>query len=170
MERSVAIANEFLRLPNGKGLTQMQLQKLVYFAHGWSLSLTNEPLTSDPVEAWDFGPVYPDLYEHTKFFGKAPIGRLITPDDDELARFFLNEKSDRPAYRASLGERQRAIIKQVWSKYGKLSGARLSALTHQPGTPWFQVYKNGIGKSQEIDNNLIQDHYNEIADRSRNPA
>jgi uncharacterized phage-associated protein len=170
VDRSVAIANEFIRLPGGKGLTQMQLQKLVYFAHGWSLSLANAPLTTDRVEAWDYGPVYPDLYDHTKFFGKAPIGRLITPDDDEVARFFSNSKTGRPPYKADLDSKQRAIISHVSKKYSGLSGARLSALTHQPGTPWFSVYKNGTGRNEEIDNNLIQDHYNVIANRNRAPV
>lgn len=54
------IANEFIRrgLREGRAFDQMQLQKLVYIAHGWCLAFSGEPLTGDRPEAWDFGPVY----------------------------------------------------------------------------------------------------------------
>lgn len=167
MDRSVAIANEFLKKPGGRNITQMQLQKLVYFAHGWNLALSHEPLTSDVPEAWAYGPVYADLYDHTKFFGKSPIGRLITPDDDEAGRFFTRSKPSRPAYQARLSEREEAIIAHVWQRYGKLGGAQLSKLTHQPQTPWARTYKGGKGKNEPIDNRLIQEHYEQLAERLR---
>lgn len=163
MDRSVAIANEFLRRAGSNGLTQMQLQKLVCFAHGWNLALSDEPLTSDLPQAWNYGPVYVDLYDHTKFFGRSNINREITPDDDEAIRFFSNAKSGRPAYRANLNARESEIIERVWKRYGSLSGARLSALTHQADTPWSKVYASGLGKNSTIPNELVKAHYVALA-------
>jgi uncharacterized phage-associated protein len=165
MDRAVAIANEFLRKQGGASLTQMQIQKLVYIAHGWTLALTGNPLTIEEPQAWDYGPVYADLYDHTKLFGRSPIGREITPDDDEPARFFGREKGKRPPYRASLNAVERSIIDQVWSRYGSLSGARLSAVTHQTGTPWSQSYAGR--KNSAITNAMIKEHYCELAERAR---
>ena len=168
MDRAVAIANEFLRKPGGASLTQMQLQKLVYMAHGWTLALTGQPLTVEQPEAWDYGPVYPDLYDHTKLFGRSSIGREITPDDDEPARFFGASNSKAQPYRADLTTTERQIIQQVWDRYGQLSGARLSALTHQTGTPWSQTY-NGT-RRRAISNDLIAAHYKQLATRARSFA
>jgi uncharacterized phage-associated protein len=165
MDRAVAIANEFLRKPGGQSLTQMQLQKLVYMAHGWTLALTGEPLTIEEPEAWDYGPVYSDLYDHTKLFGRSAIGREITSDDDEAARFFARERGSATPYVANLTTEQRQIIDQVWARYGNLSGARLSSLTHQPGTPWSQTYDGARGRV--IKNEAIQAHYCDIAQRAQ---
>lgn len=170
MHRSVAIANEFLGKPGADGLTQMQLQKLVYIAHGWNLGLNGEPLVSEAPEAWTYGPVFSDLYDHTKFFGKAPINRLITPDDDEAGRFFTGNRSRRPAYKAPLTPRQRAVVDMVWRRYGHLDGVRLSAMTHRPGTPWFQTYQAGSGKNRPISLDVIRSHYERLAERSADAA
>ncbi|WP_106638619.1 Panacea domain-containing protein [Allosphingosinicella vermicomposti] len=165
MHRAVAIANEFLKRAGSGGLTQMQLQKLVYFAHGWALALRDAPLVAEDVEAWNYGPVYRDLYDHTKYFGKDPIERLITPDDDEAARFFSRSKDPKAPYEAELTDYERQLIDAVWMRYGKLSGARLSALTHQRNTPWFDTFKSG--RSEAIDNERIKQHYTELAAKAR---
>ena len=167
MDRSVAIANEFLRQPGGAALTQMQLQKLVYMAHGWTLAITGAPLTTDSPQAWDYGPVYPDLYDHTKLFGRGPIGREITSEDDEPARFFGRARGVAQPYRANIDATERSIINQVWARYGPISGARLSSMTHQPNTPWSQIYEGG--RNRVIPNDLIQTHYRELAERAANP-
>lgn len=167
MNTSVAIANEFLRRAGKAGLTQMQIQKLVYFAHGWNLALSNEPLTTDSPQAWNYGPVYADLYDHTKYFGRGQIDRLITPDDDEAVRFFTNTKSNAKPYKADLSLREKEIIDRVWNRYGSQSGAKLSSLTHQAGTPWELTYKSGTGKSDTIPNDLIKAHYDELASAAR---
>ena len=62
---SAEIANEFIRraAAEKRALTQMQLQKLVYIAHGWNLAINGEKLTHDDPQAWDYGPVYRDLWE-----------------------------------------------------------------------------------------------------------
>jgi uncharacterized phage-associated protein len=37
---------------------QMQLQELVYIAHGWCLAISGEPLTGERPEAMPYGPEY----------------------------------------------------------------------------------------------------------------
>ena len=50
----LAIANKVLGVASERGisLTIMQLIKLVYFAHGWSLTLLGKPLVNDEPQAW----------------------------------------------------------------------------------------------------------------------
>ncbi len=128
--------------------------------------MRGEALIGEDVEAWNYGPVYRDLYDHTKYFGKAPIERLITPDDDEAVRFFVRSRRDsKPPYTAELTDYQRQLIDAVWMRYGELSGARLSALTHQRNTPWFDTVK--AGRSEAIDNERIKAHYIDLAAQAR---
>jgi uncharacterized phage-associated protein len=163
--RAVEIANAFLARPGAMGaLTQMQLQKLVFIAHGWSLALTGNPLVSDQFEAWEFGPVSRDLYEHTKYFGRFTIDRLIRPGDDIAATFFLN--GDRQArgepYQAHLTASEAEMVSRVFRRYGRLSGQALSRLTHQPGTPWNAAYRRG--RNSRIEDHAIEQHYRSLAE------
>lgn len=72
---SRTIANHFIALAEieGRTITPMTIQKLVYLAHGWSLGLFDEPLIDDTVEAWEYGPVIPSLYNAFKKYGNNPI-------------------------------------------------------------------------------------------------
>ncbi|MDQ0396336.1 Panacea domain-containing protein [Labrys monachus] len=143
----------------------MQLQKLAYIANGWNTVINGEKLISDTAQAWTFGPVYPNLYEHTKYFGKDPIGRLITPADIDVFRFFAHgSDKDAPAYKADLTQQERDVISHVWRRYGTLDGIKLSELTHQPGTPWFKAYSRG--KNSELRDSDIEEHYLKIAEKS----
>lgn len=161
---SMAIANEFLKKPGALGvLTQMQLQKLTYIAHGWNLALNEKRLVTDELEAWDYGPVYPLLYNHAKYFGKSPIPRLITDRDDDKISFFV-ERTGKP-YEATLTADEREIIDRVWDRYSSYSAFTLSDLTHKPGTPWYETYF-GRGKNAVISDQLITEHYLELARRS----
>lgn len=164
---AVSIANEFLRLasPSG-GLTQMALQKLTYFAHGWNWAINGEPLVNEKPQAWNFGPVYRELYDHTKFFGKKPIDRPITPSDNEIARFFSADRKNDSPYSANLSDREKQVIKHVWQRYGSLGAIRLSELTHQPGTPWFNTFRSDR-KNAVIEDELIKDHYDVLASRAQ---
>jgi len=165
--RSVAIANEFLKMPGAlETVTQMQLQKLVYLAHGWNLVVNECRLVSDPIEAWTYGPVFRDLYDHTKFFGKEPIGRLITPDDSEAVRVFSKFLRNRqPPYQANVTDREKQVIQHVWNRYGALDAIRLSQLTHQRGTPWFDTFTQK-GRDSVISDEIIRPHYVQLAERA----
>jgi uncharacterized phage-associated protein len=138
-----AIANEFRRIAREKGeaLSAMKLQKLVFFAHGWTLALTDNPLISDPIEAWEWGPVIPALYHEFKRFGNEPITEPAFESSFRSLKFGMFVPT-----LESCGETPDRLIAQkivarIWDEYSAFSAARLSNATHEPGTPWAQVYE-----------------------------
>lgn len=156
---SLAIANEFIgrSLDSGDvGLTQMQVQKLVYLAHGWNLGALDEPLIEDQVEAWKFGPVIRRLYSALSRYGNNPIERLIHWGEDT----FLLASDDDGIATADLAEWERAVVDSVWENYGHYPAFRLSALTHQPDTPWSKTYHDG--DKRVISNTLIKEHFQSL--------
>jgi uncharacterized phage-associated protein len=162
---SNAVANEFLRLAwsEGRDITPMQLVKLVYIAHGWSLALNDEPLIREEVQAWKFGPVVPEVYREFKEFGKEPVTTLaqefVRPG--KLVPYEIWDAFDDSDIQA------KELVNRVWDSYKERSGVQLSAITHQPNTPWADITKNGteVGMSKEIPNELIKKHYQELAQK-----
>ena len=70
---AATVANRFIELAesdSGRRLTPMQLIKLTYIAHGFSLAIKNRPLLDESVEAWRYGPVIPSLYRKLKSYGR----------------------------------------------------------------------------------------------------
>lgn len=88
------VANFFLSLGNetGEVITNLKLQKLVYYAQAWFLANFKKPLFQDDFEAWVHGPVLPALYHSYKKFGYSPILVEAKAENiDELTMSFLNE-------------------------------------------------------------------------------
>lgn len=155
-----AVANEFIVLADrsGRKLTQMQLQKLVYIAHGWTLAITGEPLVYGEPHAWQWGPVYPSLYDALKRFGSGPVKSEIRENN------WINLDSARGEVIVEMfTETERDIIQRVWDQYGDLEAFQLSALTHNDGTPW-SVFYDGR-QDRGIPNNAIRDHFLDLAGR-----
>lgn len=150
MHDSRMIANEFLSLASkeNKPLTIMQVLKLVYIAHGWSLGLYSRPLISDEVEAWQYGPVIPRLYQAIKDYRHDYISEAIRTDSN-----------------TSLDEREGRLVAEVYEIYGGKSGPALSRITHAKGTPWDLVYEPGAF-GMVIPNDLIHDHYTRLANKA----
>jgi len=70
-----SVANKLLNLAEvaNRPLTQIDIQKLVYFAHGWYLALQKQPLIDETILAWKYGPVVRSLYDEFREFGSNPI-------------------------------------------------------------------------------------------------
>lgn len=149
---AITIADELLKIAKRKGrrLTPLQLMKLVYIAHGYSLAVLNRDLFSDRIEAWKYGPVIPDLYRATKHYGRHEI-----PTD---------RIDDTPS---TVDDQVQAFLEEVFAKYGHLSGFALSSLTHKSGTPWDKVYRGGVYNA-EIPDSLIREHYVTLAHEHAN--
>lgn len=67
----IAVANWLLKLSwaENKPITQMKMQKMLYFAHGWHLALLDKPMMNEVVQAWQYGPVFESVYHTFKYFG-----------------------------------------------------------------------------------------------------
>lgn len=155
---SLVIANEFIRRSlqfDQCPVTQMQVQKLVYFAHGWSLALTGNGLVEDQVQAWDFGPVFPTLYNALRKFGRNRIDRVLRWGEDTPFSF-----DDAGEATEELTPEERSIIDQVWNAYGKFPAFKLSALTHEPGTPWEIAFESG--KNRPIPDDEIRAYFTNL--------
>jgi uncharacterized phage-associated protein len=115
------VAQYFLSLAHTKGgsepITNLKLQKLLYYAQGFYIALYDRPLFSDDLEAWTYGPVVPDVYHQYKCCGS---GVIPAP-----------EQFDNMAY----DQGTQNFLNAIYVKYGYLSAATLLEMTHQE-SPW----------------------------------
>lgn len=125
-------------------LTPLQVVKLTYLCHGWMLGLYEARLSAQPVEAWQYGPVIPDVYHLVKSHRRNPIRQPLDFPD------------------ASLDERQADLVDQVYVAYQDFSGIALSHITHEPGTPWDEIWSK-FGRNTIIPDSLIMAHFKELA-------
>lgn len=130
----------------------MELQKLVYFAHGWYLALTGDPLIEETVKAWNFGPVIPPLYNRLKRYGNNVVTDYIK-EKDPVTGEEIPSPEPQDAY-------TRSVLSRVCQVYGHMDGVQMSYLTHKPGTPWYKIWHDN--KYGEIPNELIRDHFREL--------
>ncbi|MGH6856646.1 MAG: Panacea domain-containing protein [Methylocella sp.] len=131
----------------------MHLQKLCYIEHGFALALFDKTLTSDTIEAWDYGPVYPELYDALKKYGSGDVHDLICANN--LANF---DHIKGPVVTSSLSHEEEKLIETVWNDYGSYEAFKLSALTHEPNSPWAKIYIAGK-KQLPIQNTLIKEYF-----------
>ena len=144
---AAAIANEFLRLAKRRGsyLTQMQVQKLVYFAHGWNLAITGEPLVNERVLAWEYGPVVKSLWRAFKEFGSQPITKdARVPDWEGDIVDWVTPRID-DGDDPEQNDFTKSLVRRIWNQYGDLKAFQLSELTHLEGSPWSKTRQSGGG-------------------------
>ncbi|MGN6477898.1 MAG: Panacea domain-containing protein, partial [Flavipsychrobacter sp.] len=58
----IAYAFVIKGIEEGNPVTQMKLQKLVYFANGIYLAQGYGPLIKESFQSWEYGPVVPEIY------------------------------------------------------------------------------------------------------------
>jgi uncharacterized phage-associated protein len=154
-----SIANIFLNKAKEEGveLTALKLQKLVYYAAGYYSAATNEPLMNCSIEAWEYGPVVPQLYHEFKEFGGKPITRFASEHDftDDPAPLPLNDKN------------AMQVADFVWNNYKKYSALQLSEMTHRPNSPWHKVRSSRPGvRDADIDEGLLAEHFRQFVKKS----
>lgn len=112
----------------GLSITNLALQKLLYFAHGFFLNETKGPLVAGYFEAWQFGPVHPVAYKAFRSSGSEPI-RTRASGIDVLTG--LSKPLPLP-----IDPSVTRLIQQVLNSYGRLSAGRLVDISHAKNSPW----------------------------------
>ena len=152
------IADYFIARAGG-GLTPLQVIKLTYIAHGYSLALLDEALIEEDVEAWKYGPVVPSVYHAAKKYGGRKITELlysgIPTSDEEGSRGAINFIAGR------MSDGQREVLDGVLAAYGKFTGFQLTGMTHVRDTPWKRYYKPS-SRGRKIPNHVIKSYYKEL--------
>jgi uncharacterized phage-associated protein len=116
-------------------LTNLKLQKLLYYSQAWYLALADTTLFSEDVEAWIHGPVVPRVFGAFKEYRWNVIDRAVCP----------------------LGEA--AVIEHVDSvleKYGKYGATELERLTHSE-QPWIYA-RRGLAPDDPSRNVISKNH------------
>lgn len=127
MNTCFEVAHYFLKRQDpdaGDLMSNLKLQKLVYYAQGFHLAMEDSPLFNEPIEAWEHGPVCVPLYREYKQYGS---GAIPIPDVDAFDIFS-----------AAVHE----ILDMVHKYYGQFSAWKLRNLTHSD-TPWILAHRNG---------------------------
>jgi uncharacterized phage-associated protein len=134
------VANFFIEaaLSQEDYVTNMKLNKLLYFAQAWSLVKYDRPLFEEPIEAWNYGPVVSEIYKKYKSYGNKPI---MSVDSDD--------------YCDSLTETDQEVLIDVMLNYGKYTAFTLVNMSHVRGGPWDSTFN----KQGEISKSLIRDYY-----------
>lgn len=117
------IADYFLALVDrdeGELLSNLKLQKLLYYAQGFYLALYDKPLFEDRIEAWTHGPVVPVVYHNYKKYGS---DALPFPENFYIDKYDSETKN---------------LLNEIYDSYGQYSAVYLRNLTHQEA-PWINT-------------------------------
>lgn len=104
----------------GDLMSNLKLQKLLYYVQGFHLAIYDSPLFDEPIQAWKHGPVVPSVYEEYRVCGRdaipCPEGVL-----DEIESALTAEQLD--------------LISDVYQEYGQYEASALRRMTHNE-PPW----------------------------------
>lgn len=128
----IALAQDMADMNMGDAMTNLRLQKMLYFAQGWMLMRHGTPLFDDTIEAWPYGPVVRTCYDWYKGNGSGPLRAEMPPKD-------------------SFSPEEYELLLDTWTELSKYSTAQLVSITHAQGTPWDLVWNHSKQREITID-------------------
>jgi uncharacterized phage-associated protein len=129
-----AIANWVLDVADRQQiiLSNMSINKLVYFIVERFLVKHGELITDAKIEAWQHGPVFRELYQSFKPFGDGPI--------TSRARSFDFMTKSMMVSKAVFSNEDEQLMQTTLDQYLGLSASHLRALSHRENGPWHKVW------------------------------
>lgn len=124
-----------------EGITNLKLQKVLYFAQAYFLAKLGKSLFSDNIEAWEYGPVVPGVYRKYRENGSNPI--IVEEDKSSLA---IEDKE---------------TIQKIWNTFGVYSASKLVDIAHAH-TPWKDAYQT---PSKIISHKALKDYYTPLLNK-----
>ena len=117
-----------------KPVSNLKLQKILYFAWIDYFKQKNSYLFEDHICAWGFGPVVPAVYRRFCIYAGEPINR---------------------DYEAEIKPEDTDTLNDIIDKYLDLSASELVSKSHKENHPWHRIYNNGEGRQSQIPFELI---------------
>lgn len=117
----------------GVAISNLHLQKILYFLQKEFLKRTGFPLFSDEIEAWRYGPVVRRVYNFYCIYGADPI-------------FVYDNATINTLEQSSLNIIDQQSLKNPWQLVNE---------THKKNGAWDRVYQGGIGEWQVIPRSWI---------------
>lgn len=143
MRKAIDVANFFIDLTKqteDHDITNLKLNKLIYYAQGWALVKLGRPLFDEPIEAWSYGPVVREVYKTFQ-----PCCRDIIQD---VSGEYPEEKFSREEI---------LTMVDVAREYGQYSAGKLVNMTHIQGGPWDEAFTNG--ENTIISQKALKDYF-----------
>lgn len=125
-------------IASGRDVTNLFLQKILYYVKAISFLFEGTSIIPEPCEAWKFGPVFPLVYEKYKEFGKQEIS-IHLPDD---------------YVKGLLSDSEQRITDFVLNTFGIYNAWFLKDLTHCE-KPWLEARQGA--EDSEVCRNVMQD-------------
>ena len=136
--KAIDVARYFLLIASsleaGDTISNLKIQKMLYYAQGWHLAHFNTPLFDDEIEAWKHGPVVRQVYNEFKKYGRDAISF------SELDSFDKN----------TISADEQEFITFVFKRLSRISAWELAELTHKE-----PPYKNNFVEA--MNNNIPKD-------------
>jgi len=118
------LINKATNNEGGELLSNLKLQKLLYYCQGFFYTITNRRLFNEEIQAWQYGPVVPDVYSQFKRFGSNGIENQGDLD-------------------FSLQKDEVEIIDEVFDYFNQFSAIKLMEMTHSEPT-WKETPINTV--------------------------
>lgn len=150
-----AVANYILDLAAREQLsiTNLSLNKVVYFVHALYMSRTGRPLVDAKIEAWQYGPVFREVYHEFKSCGDKSINKRAMCFNVASGRY---EEAALPVDFSNATQ-----IDDLALPYIRMRPFDLVELSHEHGGPWHSAWAHlgDINPGMEITNEAIVDHF-----------
>jgi len=124
-----------------EGITNLKLQKILYFAQSYYLAKLGKQLFVENLEAWNYGPVVIEVYRKFKRHRSNPI--IIAKD------------------KSILTEKDKEVLRKIWDTFGGYSASRLVDIVHAH-TPWKEAYAS---TNKVISRKAIKDYYSPLLNK-----
>lgn len=133
---ALSVARYVIDYSNKKdyGISNLKLQKVLYFIQAYFLIKCGTPCFKEDIEAWDFGPVVPVVYRQYKQYGSNNI-----PETEKCSLFDSLDDYQQMSDDEAIFEDDKVNIQAVVDEFKDYSATDLVRLTHSQAT-WSNVY------------------------------
>lgn len=158
MNKVLDVSRYVINYSNKKnyGVSNLKLQKLLYFIQVYFIKDINEPCFEEAIEAWDFGPVVPEVYQEFKQFGSTDIPSVYSYYEFDYDNPWESKKKNFDE--DCIKKKDRRIINLVIDKLADYSATDLVRITHNQ-RPWIDAYKSY--SNNEITIKSIEEYFSE---------